>query len=123
LVKIKSLIHSPFCLGYRFEIDGKKIAYCPDTGICKNFLELAKNADLLITECSLKSGQKSKEWPHLNPEEAAKTAKRAGVKKLVLTHFSSKYYKTLKERKDAQKIAKTIFKNTIAAFDNLEISL
>lgn len=123
LVEAKFLVHSTPCLGYRFEVENKKIAYCTDTGVCENLAELAKNADLLIAECSLKSGQLSKEWPHLTPEDAAKVARDSGVKKLILTHFDSGIYKTLKERKEAEKIAKTFFKNTTAAFDDLKIEL
>lgn len=123
LVKTKFLIHSSACLGYRFEIDKKKIAYCTDTGICKNLKELAKDVDLLITECSLKPGQIKPEWPHLNPEISAKIAKKSNVKKLILTHFDSAIYKTLKEKKEAEKIARKIFKNTTAAVDTLEIKL
>jgi ribonuclease BN (tRNA processing enzyme) len=123
LVKTKFLIHSSACLGYRFEIDKKKIAYCTDTGICKNLKELAKDVDLLITECSLKSGQIKPEWPHLNPEMSAEIAKKSNVKKLILTHFDSNIYKTLKERKEAERIAKKIFKKTIAAVDGIEIKL
>ena len=122
-VKCKFLVHSSPCLGYRFELERKIIAYCPDTGICENAVELAKNADLLITECSLKSGQHYENWPHLNPEEAAKIAREAKVKKLVLTHFDANIYRTLKERKEAQKIAKTIFKNTISAVDNMKVEI
>ena len=123
LVKSKFLVHSSPCLGYRFELERKIIAYCPDTGICENAIELAKNADLLISECSLKSGQHYENWPHLNPEEAAKIAKEAKVKKLVLTHFDANIYRTLKERKEAQKIARTIFKNTISAIDDMKIEI
>ncbi|PIS39236.1 MAG: sulfohydrolase, partial [Candidatus Nealsonbacteria bacterium CG08_land_8_20_14_0_20_38_20] len=39
------------------------------------------------------------------------------------THFDSGNYKTIKERKEAEKIAKTIFKNTTVAVDGLEIKL
>lgn len=123
LVKTKFLNHSSQCLGYCFELEKKKIAYCTDTGICKNFRELAWDADLLITECTLKSGQKTPGWPHLTPEQGAKIAKETGVKKLILTHFDANIYQKLKERKEAEKIAKTIFKNTTAAFDGMEIKL
>lgn len=123
LVKAKFLNHSSSCLGYCFELEKKKITYCTDTGICKNFKELSQDVDLLITECTLKSDQKTSEWSHLTPEQGAKIAKETGVKKLILTHFDSNIYQTLKERKEAEKVAKTIFENTIAAFDNLEINL
>lgn len=122
LVKSKFLLHSSKCLGYRFEIDGKTIAYCPDTGLCKNAFELAHNADLLIAECSYKPGEKDKIWPHLNPEEAAFLAKQSKVKKLFLTHFDPTRYPGFAERKRAENVAKKSFKNTAAARDNLTIT-
>lgn len=124
LVKCMFLVHASPCLGYRIEIDGKVISYCTDTGICKNFIELAQNADLLITECGLKVGDKNIEgWPHLNPEDSAKIAKEAKVKKLALTHFVADKYQKLDERKKVEKQARKIFKNTIAAFDDMQIEI
>lgn len=123
LVKTKFLNHSSHCLGYRFEFGQKKVVYCTDTGICENYKKLAQDADLLITECTLKSDQKTPGWPHLTPEDGAKIAKESGVKKLILTHFDSNIYQTLKERKEAEKIARTSFKNTTAAVDGLKIKL
>ncbi len=117
-VRCEFLRHSLPCLGYRFELDGKIITYCPDTGVCENAIELARNADLLIAECSFKSGQRNEEWPHLGPEDAALIAKQANVKKLALLHFDSNIYKTLQERKEAEEKAKEIFKNTFAVRDN-----
>lgn len=122
-VRCEFLIHASSCLGYWIKVDGKIISYCTDTGICKNLQELAQNADLLITECGLKSGEKNENWPHLNPEDSAKVAKEAGAKKLVLTHFDAAKYRGLNERKESEKKAKTIFKNTIAAYDSLEIKI
>lgn len=123
LAKSKFLVHPSSCLGYRLELEGKIITYCPDTGVCENAIKLARNADLLIAECSLKSSQHYENWPHLNPEEAAEIAKEAKVKKLILTHFNANLYRTLKERKEAQKVARTIFKNTISAIDDMEIKI
>lgn len=92
------LVHPAPCFGYRIEIDGKVIAYCTDTGICNNAVTLARGADLLITECGLKPGAASPEWPHLNPENAIGIAKKAGAKKLALIHFGAEVYKTVEER-------------------------
>ena len=117
----KLLTHADPCLGYRFEIENKIITYCTDTGICPNLYELAQNADVFISECSYKSGQEVWGWPHLKPEEAAEVAVKSEVKKLFLTHFDASTYTTIKERKEAEKIAKKIFSNTIAAYDDLEI--
>jgi ribonuclease BN (tRNA processing enzyme) len=121
LVECKFLLHSSMCLGYRFELDGKIITYCLDTGVCENAMELAKDADLLITECSFKSGQYCKKWPHLNPEDAAQVARQANAKKLALTHFDANIYCSLEERIEVQK--GKIFKNLIVTFDNMGIEI
>jgi len=59
----------------------------------------------------------------LNPETAAKIAKEENAKKLFLTHFVANLYLKKSERKKAEKVARKIFKNTIAAFDGLEIKI
>lgn len=122
-VECRFLHHSSPCMGYRFELERKIIAYCPDTGICENAIKLANNADLLIAECSFKSGQSNPQWPHLNPEDAAQIAKNANAKTLVLIHFDANIYRTLKERTEAETTAKKIFQNTFAAIDNMQIQV
>lgn len=122
-VECLSLLHYPFSMGYRIEIDGKIIAYCADTGICDNAVKLARNSDLLISECSFKSNQRNEKWPHLNPEDAALIAKNSNTKNLILTHFDAAIYKTIEERKEAEKIARKIFKNTISAIDEMVIEI
>lgn len=122
-VECRFLHHSSPCMGYRFELEGKIITYCPDTGVCENAIKLARNADLLITECSFKSGQSNAEWPHLNPEDASQIANEAKARKLALIHFDANIYRTLKERKEAETIAKKIFQNTFAAIDNMQIQV
>ncbi len=122
-VECRSLHHSSPCMGYRFELEGKIIAYCPDTGVCENAIKLARNADLLIAECSFKSGQSNPQWPHLNPEEAAQIAKEANAKKLALLHFDANIYRTLEMRKEAEEKAREIFTNTLAAVDDKQIEI
>jgi len=119
----KLLFHSDPCLGYRLEIDNQVITYCTDTGVCDSLYELAQDAALLIAECSLKPGQNDRGWPHLDPKEAANVAKQANAKQLVLTHFDADNYRTLKERQAAEDAAKKIFKNTLHAYDGLEVEL
>ena len=75
------------------------ITYCTDTGICDNAVTLARDADLLITECGLKPGGESPGWPHLNPEMAIAIAKQAGARRLALTHFGAEVYQTQDERR------------------------
>jgi len=118
------LPHKDPSMGYRFELEGKVITYCTDTGRSEKAIELAKNADIFISECALRPGQPPTEgWPHMNPEEAAKEAKEANVKKLILMHFDAELYTTLEQRKEAEKVAKNIFENTIAAMDDMEIEI
>jgi ribonuclease BN (tRNA processing enzyme) len=117
------LFHSDPCLGYRFELDGQVIAYCTDTGVCDSVCELARGADLLITESSLKPGQRLEAWGHLDPAEAAKIAKQAGVKLLVLTHFDAGNYRSMEERCEAEVAAKAIFQKSVCAYDGFEVEL
>ncbi|MHA2181546.1 MAG: MBL fold metallo-hydrolase [Promethearchaeota archaeon] len=122
-ITCKLLVHADPCLGYRLEVEDKVIVYCTDTGVCDNMYKLAKDADLLITECSYKPGQEEWGWPHLKPEDAADVAANSNVKKLILTHFDASTYLTIHERKEAEFIARKTFKNTSIATDGLEIIL
>lgn len=122
-VKSGPMLHSVLTLGFRFEIENKTITYCPDTGYCDKAVELAANADLLIAECAYKSGQRNDEWPHMNPEDAARLALEAGARKLALVHFDANNYRTLDERKEAEEAAKAVFADTIAVLDDTEIMI
>jgi len=122
-VQALPLWHSSLTLGYRIEVEGITISHCSDTGYCKNAVRLGKEADLLITECAFKKGQANEDWPHLNPETAARIAAEAGTKRLALTHFDAFLYKTLEERAASQRTAAETFPATIAASDGLEITI
>lgn len=123
LADVKSLLHISRCIGFRFDFGGKIISYIPDTGLCKNALKLAERADLLIAECAFKAGQNSDEWPHLNPETAAELAREAKAKRLALVHFDAEVYQTIAERKQAERQARKIFGETIAAQDGMVIEI
>jgi len=78
--------HTPQSLGFRIEDRaGKSIAYSGDTGYCEGIVDLARDVDLLILECSFPDEETIP--GHLTPSEAGDIAARAGAKKLVLTHF------------------------------------
>lgn len=113
-----ALPHSDPSAGFRFEIEGKKIAYCLDAGPCENMRKLAEGADAFVTECSFMPGTPiNPEWQHMTPELAAKQALEAHSKMLVLTHFGANEYAKLDDRKKAGAAAKKIFKNTVIAYD------
>ncbi|MEA3560742.1 MAG: ribonuclease Z [Candidatus Omnitrophota bacterium] len=121
LIECRRLRHSTECFGYRLEINNKVITYCPDTGVCDNAMILARDADLVMCECSLRSGQDNKAWPHLNPELAAQIANKAKAKKMALIHFNPHFYPSTVERRIAEQEAKRIFNNSFQAVDDLEI--
>jgi len=78
-------------------------------------IEIAKEADLLIHEATFASdlSDRAHEEKHSTAEDAAKIAKLANVKKLILTHISSRY----KDTKILEEEAKKIFENAEIAED------
>lgn len=117
------LVHSTPCLGYRFEVEGKILAFCTDTGVCENAIKLCQDADLMITECSFKPGQSSAVWPHLSPEDAVSMAKDANAKRLALVHFDAANYRTIAERYEVAELMKDEFRDIIVGEDDKEITI
>lgn len=122
-LKCKFLKHVTKCLGYRFEIEDKIITYCTDTAYCRNAVDLAKGADVLISECSYKSGKNDEKWPHLNPLSAARIAKEARAKRLALTHFDADVYQHLSSRKKAEIDSRRVFLQSMVAYDDAVLSV
>jgi ribonuclease BN (tRNA processing enzyme) len=122
-IKSRRLFHSSICYGYRVSAEGKSVVFCTDTGPCRNLDLLAKGADVLITESSLPAGKIDNSWPHLNPQQAARIANQAKVKKLFLAHFDAGVYLTKNDKIMAQKSARKIFTDTWAAKDGLSIQI
>jgi ribonuclease BN (tRNA processing enzyme) len=78
--------HNPESIAYRItSAGGRSVVYSGDTDYSENLIELSKDADLLICESALPDDYRIK--GHLTPSLAGDIATRAGVKKLVLTHF------------------------------------
>jgi ribonuclease BN (tRNA processing enzyme) len=122
-VEMRFLIHKDPCTGFSIVLEGKKIAYCTDTGVCDNMVHLAENADLFISECAWRERNQSPDWPHLAPEDAAETASKAGAKRLVLTHLDAAQYTSFSERAKAGERARVIFPDTIVAKDDMVIEV
>jgi ribonuclease BN (tRNA processing enzyme) len=78
--------HNPESIAYRITgPGGHSVVYSGDTDYSENLITLSKDADLLICESALPDDCRMK--GHLTPSLAGDIATRAGVKKLVLTHF------------------------------------
>jgi len=97
---------------------GLKVVYSGDTRPCKNIVKISKNADVLIHDGTFLEedvGEKA----HADVKEAAKLAKKAKVKQLILTHISRRYT-DLKELEDE---AKKVFKKSKVAYDFMKVKL
>lgn len=80
------LDHAPHSVGYRItSAGGQTVVYSGDTDYCPNVVELAREADLLLVECSFPDGQKVA--GHLTPFLAGRIAHEAGCTRLCLTHL------------------------------------
>lgn len=113
------LHHAYVSHGFRMEIEGKIIAYTGDCGLIGQAKKLAKDADLLICECSNKKTEQPDMWGHLDPFQAGNLARDSGVKQLILTHFGASAFTTFDERKWAESEAGKIFPATTSATDGM----
>ncbi len=78
--------HNPESVSYRIVTpSGYSVVYSGDTDYCENLIALAAGAQILICECS--HADEEKVPGHLSPSLAGAIATKAGVEKLVLTHF------------------------------------
>jgi len=100
---------------------GRKIVYTGDTRPFGSLERLAAYADLLVHDATLDEqlAERAKEDGHSTPSQAARTAKKAKVKQLILTHVSARYTDTALLLKQAREI----FKNSLVAEDFMRIEL
>ncbi|MFE9423420.1 ribonuclease Z [Kitasatospora sp. NPDC006697] len=72
---------------------GQRFAFVMDTRMCEGVEQLAEGADLLVIEATFLAAEArlAKEHGHLTAGQAARAAAAAGVRTLVLTHFSQRY--------------------------------
>ncbi|HST82031.1 MAG TPA: ribonuclease Z [Kineosporiaceae bacterium] len=72
---------------------GQRVAVVMDTAICDGALALAQDCDLLVCEATFLDAESelAREHRHLTARQAAEIAVQSGVRRLVLTHFSSRY--------------------------------
>jgi ribonuclease Z len=100
---------------------GRKIVYSGDTRPFKGFSAFAAEADLLVHESTLSDdlAERAREDGHSTPTQAADEARKARVKKLVLTHISARYA----DSRVLLRQAKKTFKETIVAKDFMVIEI
>jgi ribonuclease BN (tRNA processing enzyme) len=81
-----SVRHGPAAVAYEIQSgSGNRLVYSGDTEYCEELAVFARDADLLVLECSFPEGE---ERPgHLTPSGAGRIAGRARCRRLLLTHF------------------------------------
>jgi ribonuclease BN (tRNA processing enzyme) len=73
----------------RISADGSgELVYSADTRPGEEIVDAAKGADLLLIEGTLPRPERTGLRGHLTPEEAGEHARRAGAKRVVITHIS-----------------------------------
>jgi ribonuclease Z len=98
---------------------GQRVAFVMDTGVCGAAVALAQGADLLVCESTFADEEVAlaRRWRHLTASDAARTARDAGARTLVLTHFSQRYPDT----RQLVDQASAIFGDVVAAEDLLRV--
>jgi ribonuclease Z len=85
---------------------GRIFSYCSDTRPCGTGVLLARDADLLYHEATFEASlqQRAIETGHSTTLEAAQVAREAGVKRLIMGHFSARYKDTGNLVREAQQL-------------------
>lgn len=96
---------------------GLKVVYSGDTKPCDNLLNLAIDSDLLIHDGTFLEEEETK--AHADVKQAAQIAKKANVKRLILTHISRRYT----DAKELEEEARKVFENTKVAYDFMKVKL
>jgi ribonuclease Z len=101
---------------------GRTLVYTGDTRPHLSVIEAARGADLLVHEATFGGDEleRARETGHSTASEAARVALEAGVRRLVLTHISSRY------NRDASELlaeAKAVFPETAIARDGMTVDV
>lgn len=102
-------------------IPSKSFAYCSDTAYSKTLIPLIQGVDLLYHEATFDEMEKDRALAtfHSTASTAGKVAAEAGVKKLMIGHFSARYA----DENMLLEQAKAYFEHTILADENLRIEI
>jgi ribonuclease Z len=101
---------------------GRSVVITGDTRPCDTTVEMAHNADLLVHEATFgdEEAERAVETGHSTAREAAIVARRAGCRRLLLSHFSARYSRDAAEL-EAQ--ARSEFPDVVIGKDGMELDV
>ncbi|HET9499106.1 MAG TPA: ribonuclease Z [Marmoricola sp.] len=84
---------------------GQAFAFVMDTRFCAAAVTLARDVDLLVTECTYLADEArlAEKWAHLTTTDAARIATEARARRLVLTHYSQRHLDEAEFAREAQR--------------------
>jgi ribonuclease Z len=101
---------------------GRLLVYTGDTRPTTSVVQASRDADLLIHEATFGSDEleRARETGHSTAAEAARVALEAGVRRLALTHISSRYNR---EASELLAEARAVFPETVIARDGMTLEV
>lgn len=121
------MLHRIPCYGFLFKEKKRSVsqphsyAFCSDTAYTEQYVEQIRGADLLYHEATFLSdmAETARQKGHCTTRDAATVAYKAGVKQLMVGHYSARY-------KDLELFineAKEIFPDTFLAEEGMSITI
>jgi len=101
---------------------GRTVVITGDTRPCAATIDAARDADLLVHESTFgdEEAERAIETGHSTAREAAQVALEAGVRRLLLTHFSARYSRDALE---LEREARSVFPETLIGRDGTELDV
>ena len=90
-VEAHEVVHPVAAFALKVTAGGRTLVYSGDTAACPALDEVASEAHLLLAEASFVSGADNPPDLHMTGADCGRTASKAGVERLVLTHVPPWY--------------------------------